>query len=96
MLVCGYTYRMWQDYVIAAVQWTFVLALIPTIRHPINKPAFLTSLLTAVLMLVLGFAFSTLKLWNGVASSIALGMGWGLLAYQRYVLDRAKPPFFER
>lgn len=79
---------MWQDWVIAACQWIFALALIPTIRHPSAKPPFLSSILTAVLLTVLGATFITLELWNSALSSFAVAIAWYILAWQRWKMDR--------
>jgi len=70
---------------VAAV--VFIIALIPSLRHPQNKPAFASSLLTGVLLLVLSGVFFTLSLWNGTLSSLALAITWLFLAWQRWQLD---------
>lgn len=79
---------MWQDWVIAAIQWIFVLALIPSLRHPTNKLPLSSSLLTGVLLLVLSGVFFTLSLWNGTLSSFVLSIAWLLLAWQRWKVDK--------
>jgi hypothetical protein len=78
---------MWQDWVIAIIQWVFVVALIPTIRHPSNKPTFISSLFTGLLLAVMAGVFATLQLWNGTLSATALAGAWLTLAYQRWRID---------
>ncbi len=79
---------MWQDYVVAFVQWVFLLALIPTIKHATHKPPVSSSLLTAVMMVVLSGTFATIPLWNSTLSSFSCGVAWAVIAYQRYKLDK--------
>ena len=81
---------MWQDWVIAIVQWVFALVLIPAIRHPLNKPPFSSSLLTAILLTVLSFVFYTLSLWNSTFSSLAVAAAWYVLAWQKFRMDRSQ------
>ena len=79
---------MWQDYIIAACQWIFILALIPAIRHPSDKPPLSSSLLTGLLLAVLAATFFTLELWNGTLSCLALAATWFFLGYQRWKIDK--------
>lgn len=79
---------MWQDYVIAGTQWIFLIALIPSLVHREHKPALLSSVLTGTLLIVMGVTLATLGLWNGLISSLAVGAGWYVLAWQRYRLNR--------
>jgi hypothetical protein len=79
---------MWQDYVIALVQWLFLIALVPSIRHPLNKPPLSSCIMTSVCGYVLCFTFGSLHLLNSTLASGALATAWALLAYQRYKLDR--------
>ena len=84
-----YTPLMWQDWIISIVQWIFVIALIPTVIHPNNKPTLFTSLTTGLAMYVFSFTYGTLHLWMAVLSSVILGTAWLILAYQRYRLNRS-------
>lgn len=79
---------MWQDYVIAVIQWTFVIALIPSLIHPTQKPAVMTSLMTGILLIVLGFAYASLDLWKSFIPVVLLAFAWFLLAYQRHRLNQ--------
>jgi hypothetical protein len=79
---------MWQDYVMTAGQWIFTVALVPTIRHPRNKPPVSTSLLTIVLLLVYVGTYASLHLLISSLSTLALALAWGIIAVQRFRLDR--------
>ena len=72
----------WQDIVIAAGQWVFFAALIPSIRGT-EKPALSTSLITGLTLLVYAGTFATLSLWVGAASSLLTACGWFTLAWQK-------------
>ena len=80
---------MIQDYIIAATQWGFLIALLPTLLHKTHKPAILSSLWTGALLLILSATFLSLSLINGALSSFAVAIVWFILAYQRFRLDRA-------
>lgn len=79
---------MWQDYVIALVQWGLLFALLPTILHKTHKPALWSSLLTGSLLAILSVTFFTLELWNASVSAFAAACGWVVLAIQRHRLNR--------
>jgi hypothetical protein len=79
---------MWQDIVISIVQWIFLLALIPSIRHPEHKPALWSSLMTGSLLCVLGVTFWTLGLLSAIISSFAVASGWFVLAWQRWNINK--------
>ena len=79
---------MWQDWVIAAAQWVFVAALIPTLIHKEHKPAFSTCVVTAVAMTVLVYTYSTLGLWQAVIGGSAGTLSWYVLLYQRWRLNK--------
>ena len=81
---------MWQDYVIAATQWFFAIALLPTVFHKDNKPTFVTSATTFVMLIILAITFGTLGLWSGTVSVFAVSMIWFALAYQRYKINKRK------
>ena len=74
---------IWQDIVLGAVQWGFALALIPSIIGQ-DKPALLTSALTAAGLFTLAATVTTLGLWLGAASAATCGLGWAVLAYQAW------------
>jgi len=72
----------WQDYVVAACQVGFILALIPTLRGK-DKPAASTSTVTSVLVLIIAFSLATLKLWLSFVLSTCLAMCWAAVALQK-------------
>ncbi|MBI4120892.1 MAG: hypothetical protein HY457_01380 [Parcubacteria group bacterium] len=72
---------LWQDKVISIGQWLFFFALLPSIFSP-EKPAFWSSILTATILMVFAFTFSTLKLRSATVSSVVVSVGWYVLAYQ--------------
>jgi len=86
---------MIQDYIIAFVQWGVAIALIPTLLHKDNKPTFITSIWTGVMIIILATTFATLDLWVGATSSLIVSMEWFTLAYQRYKINKGegKPLF---
>lgn len=79
---------MWQDQVLAVVQWIFAVALLPTILHKEHKPTLTTCALNAVLMVVVIYTYYTLKLTNSVLAGSVLGAAWGILAFQRHRINR--------
>jgi len=90
MLKRLYTDAMWQDWIIAACQWVFVIALIPAIRHATDKPPLSSSLLTALLLTVMSATFATLHLWNSTLSALAVAIAWYILAWQKWRLGKPK------
>jgi hypothetical protein len=87
----------WQNIVIAVVQWIFVAALVPTIYHPTDKPAFPTAVVTAVSLFAMAFAMANLKenLGLSVLSVAAGGIAWTIVAYQRCTINkRTGQPLF--
>lgn len=80
---------MWQDWVIMFVQWGFILSLIPTVRDPLAKPPFATCVGTVGGLAVMTFCFATLGMWASVMSLSVMTVLWGVIGYQRYVIDSA-------
>ncbi len=79
----------WQDIIIAAGQWVFLLALLPSIFGK-DKPALATSILTGVVLAVLAFTYSTLSLWVSTISGILVSSGWFTLAVQKHRINMHK------
>ncbi len=79
----------WQDIIIGAGQWVFLLALLPSIFGK-DKPALMTSLLTCVVLAVLAFAYATLALWVSTISAMLVSSAWLTLAVQKYRINRHK------
>lgn len=71
----------WQDVVIATLQFTFLIALLPTLMQP-TKPAFTTCLWTAFALTVVGACFLTMGLYLSTAGIWAPAAGWWVLVKQ--------------
>lgn len=80
---------MWQDWVLAFVQSSFVVSLLPTVFHPTQKPTFFTSVLTSIGMMAIFVINVSLSWWIAAASTATLAVLWATLAYQRWRLNRA-------
>lgn len=73
---------IWQDIVISAGQWIFIIALIPSIFSQ-NKPDIRTSLMTAIVLTAFSFTFFTLDLVIGGISSLGTATCWWILFIQK-------------
>ena len=82
---------MWQDWVISAVSWAFVISLVPTILHKAHKPSLATSILTGIGMAVMTATYLSLGLVAATLSASLVAVEWFILAWQRWRLDRAAP-----
>lgn len=78
---------MWQDLIIAAVQWGLAVALLPTILHKTHKPALSTAIFNTALLAILAGTFASLGLWMAAAVTTLSSGAWALLAYQRRRLN---------
>lgn len=72
----------WQDIVLTAGSWIFIIALIPTLRGR-EKPQISTSVVTGCILVVYAFVYATLELWISVVSTSALALSWFVLAAQK-------------
>lgn len=72
----------WQDLVLTAGSWVFIIALIPTLRGK-EKPQVSTSVVTGCILVVYSVVYSTLELWISVLSTAALALTWFALAAQK-------------
>lgn len=81
---------MWQDWLIMTVQWIFTVTLVLIILDKDKKPAFLPSIITSVGVYAISFAFASLGLWLSFVSSAIMATEWGIIAYQRYRLDKKR------
>lgn len=77
----------WQDLVLTVGQTFFVIALIPSIKGK-DKPAFLTSLITVVVLLFFAISYFTLSLWGSMLGALLNSLGWSILAVQKYLIDK--------
>ena len=73
---------VWQDIVLTAGSWVFIIALIPTLRGK-EKPQISTSIVTGCILIVYAFVYVTLDLWISVVSTSALALSWFILAAQK-------------
>jgi hypothetical protein len=79
----------WQDIVIAVAQISFVFAMLPSIVSK-DKPAFATSVMNVFLVCAISFSLLTLHLWLSAITAITIAVTWGVLAFQKYQIDRKK------
>lgn len=82
---------VWQDIGIMIVQWAALVALLPTLWSK-DKPPILTSIFTGTLLVALGFIFSTLHFWSSMISSLAVGIIWLVIGFQKYRIDKLTGP----
>lgn len=80
---------IWQDIVLTICQTIFIFALLPSIFSK-DKPSFSTSAINAVVLVVLGSVNITLKLYGFAISVFILAIAWGILAVQKYLIDKRK------
>jgi hypothetical protein len=74
---------IWQDLVIAIGQWFFAITLLPTLFSK-ELPPYFTSIPTGMILIIFGFTFGTLSLWNSAISSIVVGCVWLSIAIKKY------------
>ena len=72
----------WQDIVLSAGSWIFVIALTPAIRAK-EKPPLSTSLMTGTILVVFAVTYATLALWLSVVSTGLVAAAWFTLAIQK-------------
>ena len=72
----------WQDPVQMICGFMFAIVLIPSIRSKL-KPAKSSCLMTAILLTVLVFTFSTLGLWLTALSEVVSASVWWMLYFQQ-------------
>jgi len=84
---------MWQDAVIVGIQVILIIALVPTLLHPNQKPTVSTSLMNFVPLIILSITYLTLELIGSAIAGTILALEWGFLAYQRYRLNKKASGF---
>jgi hypothetical protein len=77
----------WQDVVISSCQLVAVFSLIPSITSN-DKPALKTSAMNLILVLIIGNCLATLDLWFAATTAYLIAFSWGVLAYQKYRIDK--------
>jgi hypothetical protein len=73
----------WQEFVFTVGGFVFFIALLPSIFSK-NKPAFITSLMTASFLTLFVFAFATLDLWWSAAAQSLVATAWWVLTVQSW------------
>lgn len=79
----------WQDIVLSIGQVIFIISLLPSILSK-DKPAFVTSLVTAIVLFIFALIDLTISLYATSLTVAATAVGWTILAYQKYMIDRKK------
>lgn len=77
---------MWQDIVLAAGNWAFIVALVPTLLHATDKPPISSALMTGGILIAFSCTYWTLGLSASTYSTLALASAWFLIAYQKWRL----------
>lgn len=72
---------VWQDIVIAICQLAFIPAMIPTVIGN-NKPAFSTSLMNFIIVMIISTCLLSLQLWFAWASAVPIAIIWLILTLQ--------------
>ena len=80
---------MWQDWVIAACQWGFALALVPTLLGD-QKPEVVTALMTAILAAVVAVTLFTIPLFWAAIATASTSVIWFVITVQSVRQKRQK------
>jgi len=75
----------WQEVVFTVGGFVFFIALLPSIFSK-NKPAFATSIMTAIFLTLFVVAFATLDLWWSAAAQALGALAWWVLTIQSFKL----------
>lgn len=79
----------WQEIAFLIGQMIFNISLLPSILSK-DKPSLTTSLITSAVIFVYVFVYATLSLWVTAIAVGTTGVFWGILAYQKYIINRKK------
>lgn len=74
---------VWQDFVMTVGAFVFAALLVPTLRDPSAEIPRITSLPTAVTLVVFSFTFFTLDLYLSSIANLLTAAGWFLIAFYR-------------
>lgn len=77
----------WQDLLLTLGQIIFTISLLPSILSK-NKPAFITSMLTTVLLIIFALIYISLSLYLASMAISLTAVAWAILAYQKYQIER--------
>jgi 4-hydroxybenzoate polyprenyltransferase len=86
---------MWQDWVIAACQWGFAVALLPTLFGD-RKPEVITALMTAILAAVVALTLFTIPLFWAAIATGSTSVIWFIITAQSVRQKRQKRPPMQR
>jgi hypothetical protein len=73
-----------QDLIFTVGSLIFVVALVPSLRSPHNKPALSTSVVTGIVLAVFALTYATLALWFSTIATALTSVMWLTLAFQKY------------
>lgn len=79
---------MWQDWLLAAMQFVFIGALIPTMLHSHKKPPLSTGLVITGGVATISFVYVTLGFWGSALATGLHAIQWAVVTYQRFQLDK--------
>jgi hypothetical protein len=84
---------MWQDFALTAINFGFIVTLIPAIiknyqGKEVSSQSFLMYLSTAVLLAVMAYVFLTLDLVMSCISTAGTGVMWFALTYQKILYSK--------
>ncbi len=77
----------WQDFVLTIGQILFIIALIPSLTSK-HKPAFKTSLINGVVLILFACTYISLSLTLGAIGTFITGVLWLILAYQKFRMEK--------
>lgn len=78
---------IWQDIILAGAQLFFAISLLPSIFSK-DKPAFLTSSSTSLMLYVISYVNFTLDLYGTALGLFIVATLWGILAIQKYLINK--------
>lgn len=78
---------IWQDYVLMAGGMILWISIIPMVRAR-EKPPFLTSIPTSVILTIFIACLATLKLYLAALSTACTSILWWILVFQRVLVNR--------
>lgn len=79
----------WQDIALSVGQIIFVISLLPSILSK-DKPALATSTMTAIILYIFALIDLTIPLYVTSVTVTATALGWTILAFQKYNIDRRR------
>lgn len=80
---------MWEDVLPGSVNWVLVIGFFPTVLSKHEKPAFVSSVITATCLSGIALAYRSLSLWLAAIPAAIQALQWAVLGYQRYRINKA-------